>query len=262
MKGNKMAQQKTCYIIGAIGDPDTSQRKWADFVRKHIINPAVTNCGYEKPARADDPDKGLITQDIIEQMFDADLVVADLTDHNGNVYYELGIRHCAQKPAIHIIKSGQVPLFDLGTNKAIFIGEEHLIVTQAIEGIQSRIKAIKENPKQFYSEVHLHIQVKKLKIIEKSNISMNDAILELFESMITIEGRMVDKLNNLYNELVVKPKQLDARYPIPTLSFFEQILAGQYPHSYAEKFPNLYAAVVREQLEAGNKTIPPSEDKK
>lgn len=208
-----MSNAKTCYIIGPIGDPDTPVRAWADFVRKHIIEPVATECGYEKPARADDPDKGLIVQDIIEQMFEANLVVADLTDHNGNVYYELGLRHCAQKPAIHIIKKGQIPLFDLGTNKVIFIGEEHLIVEKAKEDIKSRIKAIEKIPDEFYSHVHMHIQLKHLKIFEKSNLKINEAMLDLFKGMVAIEGKRGEQLNLLVDELITKPQQSRNTYP-------------------------------------------------
>ena len=220
-----MSNAKTCYIIGPIGDADTPVRTWADFIREHIIEPATTDCGYEKPARADDPDKGLIVQDIIKQMFEANLVVADLTDHNGNVYYELGIRHCAQKPAIHLIKKGQIPLFDLGTNKAIFISEGHLIVTQAIEDMKMRIKAIEKEPDEFYSHVHMHIQLKQLKIFEKSNLKINEAILHLFDRMITIDGKTREQLNLLVDELITKPQESSRLYP---RDMFGRI-GGQYP---------------------------------
>ena len=206
MKGEIMANKKTCYIISQIGEPDSKERKWADFVREHIITPVVTDCGYEVPARADDPEKDLIMTDIIEQMFDSDLVVADLTGNNPNVYYELGIRHCAQKPAIHLIRSSESPPFDLGGNKAIFISTEHLDVVQAIKDIKERIKAIEKNPKQFFSQVQLHIQLKKLDLFKQTQEGKDDllinGILQLTESY-QILSEMQKKL---YHELVEKQK--------------------------------------------------------
>ena len=154
-----MSNAKTCYIIGPIGDPNTPKREWADFVRDHIIGPAVTDCGYDSPKRADDPDTELIMLEIITEMFNADLVVADLTDHNGNVYYELGIRHRTQKATIHLIQKEQKPLFDLGSNKAILIDKDHLIVEKAKDDIKARIKAYDKSPDNFKSQVQVYLQL-------------------------------------------------------------------------------------------------------
>jgi hypothetical protein len=40
---------------------------------------------------------GLIVGQMLERLYFADLVLADMTIPNGNVYYEVGIRHAAQK---------------------------------------------------------------------------------------------------------------------------------------------------------------------
>ncbi len=203
-----MADKKTCYIISEIGKPESEERKWANFVREYIIEPAVTDCGYEAPARSDDPDKDLIMADIIQQMFEADLVIADLTGYNPNVFYELGIRHCAQKPAIHLIRVGQSPPFDLGGNKAIFIDESHLTVKQAISDIKERIAAITREPKQFYSQVQQHIQFKNLELFQQGRTGKDKIIGEALTVLIKSVGLQTAMIRNLEQELVVKPKQL------------------------------------------------------
>ena len=238
LKGDKMTQQKTCYIISPIGESDSKERKWADFVRKNIIQPTVIECGYQRPARSDDPEKELIMTDIIEQMFDSGLVVADLTFLNPNVFYELGIRHCAQKPAVHLIETGISPPFDLGNNKAISISRDYEKVVEARSEIKARIKAIEENPEQFYSQVHLHIKLKQLKILEKSANVMDKEFADALSLLLRAASAHSDLLEKLFDELVVKPKQLKVHYPIPTL------------------------ATLMDQFEAGNKAIPPSADKK
>ncbi|MDX1943644.1 MAG: hypothetical protein SFU99_23960, partial [Saprospiraceae bacterium] len=50
---------------------------------------------------------GIITTQIIEMLLKADLVIADLTGNNANVFYELGIRHATNKPFIQIINEEQ-----------------------------------------------------------------------------------------------------------------------------------------------------------
>ena len=222
-----MVDKKTCYIIGQIGDPDTDERKWADFVRDNIVEPAVTASGYEAPARADDPDVDLIMPDIIKQMFEADLVIADLTDYNPNVFYELGIRHCAQRPAIHLIRTGQSPPFDLGGNKAIFVDDKHLTVKNAISDIQRRIEAIGKDPKQFYSQVQQYIQYKQLELFEKSQTGKDQLMFEILQTLLHSSSLQTGMLTKLHKELVEKPKlssypPLYRRRPKTLLTGFSQ----------------------------------------
>src|SRR5882757_10241280 len=58
--------------------------------------PVIRDLGYE-PVRADQDTGALIIGQMLERLYFADLVLADMTIPNGNVYYEVGIRHAAQK---------------------------------------------------------------------------------------------------------------------------------------------------------------------
>lgn len=58
--------------------------------------PVIRELGYE-PIRADQDTGALIISQMLERLYFADLVLADMTTPNGNVYYEVGIRHAAQK---------------------------------------------------------------------------------------------------------------------------------------------------------------------
>jgi hypothetical protein len=58
--------------------------------------PVIKELGYE-PVRADQDTGALIIGQMLERLYFADLVLADMTMPNGNVYYEVGIRHAAQK---------------------------------------------------------------------------------------------------------------------------------------------------------------------
>ena len=97
-------KRKTCFVICPIGEEGTDIRERSDEILDEVITPAVTECGYESPVRADKISiPGIITSQIIQQIIDADLVIADLTKHNANVFYELAVRHCVQKPVILLI---------------------------------------------------------------------------------------------------------------------------------------------------------------
>ena len=57
--------------------------------------PVIQALGYE-PVRADQDSGALIITQMLERLYFADLVLADMTLPNGNVYYEIGIRHAAK----------------------------------------------------------------------------------------------------------------------------------------------------------------------
>ena len=99
---------KTCFVISPIGVEGSETRKRADDAFEGIIKPAVEPLGY-KPVRADHlKSPGKITDQVIEIITEAPLVIADLTDLNANVFYELSLRHISEKPVVHIIHKDQI----------------------------------------------------------------------------------------------------------------------------------------------------------
>lgn len=106
--------QKACFVICPIGEEHSSVRERSDELLEHIITPAARENGLTT-IRADRISKpGLITTQIIQHILNDAVVVADLTDHRGNVFYELGLRHAFGKPVVQIIQEGQPVPFDVG----------------------------------------------------------------------------------------------------------------------------------------------------
>jgi hypothetical protein len=99
---------KTCFVIGPIGEPGSPARVNADDFMKYIVAPcpALKELDYSPPVRADQLNEpGRITSQVIKLLFDAELVIADLTENNANVYYELSLRRaiCAGCEADHTL---------------------------------------------------------------------------------------------------------------------------------------------------------------
>jgi hypothetical protein len=115
----KKARQPVCFVIGPIGKDGTAVRKHSDLLFHALVEPVVTpkyHC-----LRADMEQKpGLITDAIIQRINESDLVIADFTTLNPNVFYELGIRHAAAKPTIHMAADGTELPFDNAGNRVIF----------------------------------------------------------------------------------------------------------------------------------------------
>jgi len=64
-----------------------------DKVEADLIGPALDQLGIEGRTTGEIIGQGNIKTDMFELLLTADLVVADLSIHNANVFYELGIRH-------------------------------------------------------------------------------------------------------------------------------------------------------------------------
>jgi len=62
----------------------------------------------------------LIQSTIINDLIEADLVIADLTEHNPNVMFELGMRMAEDKPVVLIKAQGTGPLFDVDNMLRVF----------------------------------------------------------------------------------------------------------------------------------------------
>jgi hypothetical protein len=108
------------FVIGPIGSAESSIRADADDFMKYIVAPVLEELDYEEAIRADRlPEPGRITSQIIKQLVEADLVIADLTNNNANVYYELSLRHAIGKRAIHMAFADTEISFDLHDNRTI-----------------------------------------------------------------------------------------------------------------------------------------------
>lgn len=85
-----------------------------------IIQPAIPE-GYVY-RRADELlQPGIIDKLYIEWLYSADVVIADLTFGNPNVYYELGIRHVfSKKGTVLIAQTGTKPPFDVRNQNVIY----------------------------------------------------------------------------------------------------------------------------------------------
>lgn len=71
-------------------------------------------------ARLDEePITGSIVSHIRSQIDECDLMVAVVSEENGNVYYEIGLAHCQKKPVVILTADPTTLKFDLRDHRAI-----------------------------------------------------------------------------------------------------------------------------------------------
>lgn len=83
-----------------------------DQVLKSLITPAANAAGFAVET-ADRRGSDVIQSTIINKLLTADLVIADLTDHNPNVFFELGVRLAKELPVALIKTKDTGPTFDV-----------------------------------------------------------------------------------------------------------------------------------------------------
>jgi hypothetical protein len=105
---------RTAFVIMPFTEKGASPRPDGFFpeLLKVLITPAANAAGFAvETARKQGSD--VIQSTIINQLLQADLVIADLTDHNPNVLFELGIRIAKDLPVALIKSEGTGPIFDV-----------------------------------------------------------------------------------------------------------------------------------------------------
>lgn len=112
---------KICFYITPIGDTLSEQRRHSDFMMEYIIQPAVKEFGLSV-VRADQMSKpGMIGKQVIEHILRSKLVIADLSFHNPNVFYELCLRHTTRLPTVQVKREIDTIPFDLNQYRTISI---------------------------------------------------------------------------------------------------------------------------------------------
>jgi hypothetical protein len=84
-----------------------------------FIARALDRAGYEVMRADDIVSQQNILHDIVSYIATSDLIVADLTGSNPNVYYELGIAHALRKPVVLLTQSVEELPFDLRPYRVI-----------------------------------------------------------------------------------------------------------------------------------------------
>jgi hypothetical protein len=133
--------EKLCFVIGPIGKDGSVERKHADLLLHVVIKYVLETeeFGYKVKRADQDADPGMINDRVVSDIIHAHLVIADLTDLNPNAFYELGIRHSTERPAIHIAKFGTQLPFDTLSHRSIFVD---LTEWQSIEQARSRLRSL------------------------------------------------------------------------------------------------------------------------
>ncbi len=171
------AGEKKCFFISEFG-ADEETRLERKQTLKHLVKKVLEPLGYQVQRADDIDDLGQITHQIIERLLDDDLVVADLTGLNPNVFYELAVRHAARRPVITLMTFGESIPFDLKDVRTVFYDlHDPDKLEDAQEELEQKARAIDENPSDVRNPITVARDVALLQQSEDPDAQAAGAVL-------------------------------------------------------------------------------------
>lgn len=140
------------FIIRPFGTQADDKGVKIDFdeVARVLIDPALKAIDAEGRETLDIVKSGNIRTDMFRRLLTADLVVADLSIHNANVFYELGIRHALREHGTLMLRcdADKFP-FDLQTDR--YFTYDKTNPAASLAKLTTALKAIREEIEKNYS---------------------------------------------------------------------------------------------------------------
>ena len=189
---------KKCFVIMPFGSASPEQKKRFDGVYRGIIVPAICEAGYE-PIREDiSATPGSIPKSIVKKLAEAEMVVADLTSINPNVFYELGIRHVFSKTGtVLIMNKGENIPFDNAsyrviqyTNELADLDDIHQQIVTAIKNRENN----SDNPDNIVHDTYPSLPINTIGYFSKD---MQDAQVGKLQTQVlelSKENKMLKKI--------------------------------------------------------------------
>src|SRR5579862_195651 len=184
---------KSCFVISPIGDKNSPTRQRSDQVLQYIISPVLASLDFGVPVRSDlISEPGIITSQIVEHLFRDDLVIADLSEKNANVFYELGIRHLTRKPVIHLALDPKEVPFDVSSMRVIKYDHQNLdVVEETKKELAKQIIAILQG-KELTSPVSAAIDIMNIQVGSEMQTKL---LTELVGNVREIKTQLGERLN-------------------------------------------------------------------
>lgn len=197
-----------CGIIMPISAIDNcSSEHWTEV--KKILSEAICDAGYKPNLVSNADDIGIIQKRIIQNIYDNDIVVCDVSGKNPNVMFELGMRLAFDKPAIIIIDDKTDYSFDTSPIEHLSYPRDlrYYNILNFKEQLKTKIVATAEKARSDsnYTTFLKNFGEFEVAHVEKKEGSMNEVLLSKMEEMMyhmsRIERRVNIRENGLINNL-------------------------------------------------------------
>ena len=188
------------------------------LVYDHFLRPRLEEVGF-KVSRADDiQSQQNILRDIIKGIAESNLIVADLTNANPNVFYELGIAHAFGKPVLLVTQSIEDVPFDLKSYRLVEYSTHFVKIETAIESLRHYGKEFLEGKVPFGNPVS-DFYPSAIREIRSRAIAQQRVIGEETSAPESVGAVEQDGINELDPQMAGSQKEADDR------GFFDHLVA-------------------------------------
>lgn len=213
---NKEADRKMkCGIIMPISQiGDCNQQHWKEV--KGIIEESIVEAGFTPLLVSDANDTGIIQSRIVQNIYDNEMIVCDVSCKNPNVMFELGMRLAFDKPTVVIMDDKTTYSFDTAPIEHLGYPRDlnYCQILDFKEKLTKKVKATYEAYQNKSAKTFLkHFGEIKVSSIEHRTGSLNELILSRLETLAT----QVDRINaSIYtsdsNIHIKQPKEVLENY--------------------------------------------------
>lgn len=236
--GQQSQKQKLCYVIMPFSEfAGVTKGEWTETYEDFFV-PAIKSAKMGYRCERSEIRNGAFIKEIIENLKNADVVLADITGFNGNVMWELGIRHALSPRTILVSREdvkGKKYISDLST---------YGVVVYPTKGYK-KIKTFNDEIKKILKKIDIDPEHPDNPVYDF--LKVEDLVMESYEERQiknNLTGLLTELLDDLYVcDILLKRKGLTEKnvsFYRFNLSALENLLTSNYYFDYTLHF-NLYS---------------------
>jgi len=240
--------RQRCFVIMPF--TKTSAEHTEDYWTKHFdsfLKPLIEQCPQLEAHRSE-PLRGDILRQIITELVVCPVVVADLTDTNPNVYWELGVRQSFKHSTITIAEAGTELPFDIGAKGTLFYHpKDHLKNAEFCRFFRVAVEDCLANPDRPDSHVLETISGRGtlFQILQRDEtVRRLDAVLSECDSNLELQDSYVESAKSNQERRSAKEKagvgKKEEKLTFPSLLLRTTALELLVAHRYVDEGPEFY----------------------
>lgn len=242
-----------CFVIMPFGDPDKDRSEYERLTNifEQWIKPTVESIVFENKniecTRADKIFKtGDIINHIIDNIVNSEIVIADLSNRNPNVFYELGVRHSISNNTILISSNVNDIPFDLRPLRAISYDYTPDKMLKFKTDLERTINSILKSPNDIDNPVRRYLLDKEVtKIMSNNNPPGYDFIKDLLSEFKTLKLELNNQSNSIKN-LIDNITSVDKKESIKTHAFDLNLIEGIWHNNESDSL--VYVKIINGQI--------------
>lgn len=224
-------KHKRCFVIMPFSQ--TSEKHTEEYWTKHFesfLKPLIEGIP-ELEAHRSEPLRGDVLKQIITNLVVSPIVVADITDMNPNVFWELGVRQSFKHCTVTIAEEGTKIPFDISVKGTLFyFPKDHIKNAEFIKKFKRAINDCMAHPDRPDSHV-LETVLGRGTLFQ---ITRRDEAIRRMEALFSEQKWNSDLMGDIYQRLKKE------KPPIPPGRFRFQSIGLLVTQRYLDEEPSFY----------------------